>query len=144
VTCIISTGFFSVSSCTYIGIVLFTSLGFLVALFLSFFFCTWVSSFLSIGFPMPLPFFFCTRISGRDCSLTTSLGIDDLVKGLLPLVLTVEGEEGKCSFFPFLDVVLVKEGTSSNPGGGGGEKSYRGEGKDSSSAPVTCLLTYET
>jgi hypothetical protein len=84
---------------------------------------------------MPLPFFFCIGISGRDCSSTTSLGIYDLVKGLWPLVLTIGGEEGKCSFFPFLDVVLVEEGTSSNPGGGGGEKYLCGEGQDSSSAP---------
>jgi hypothetical protein len=136
--------FFSVSSSTYIGISLSTSSGFLVALLLSFFFCTGVSSFLSTGFPMPLPFLFCTGIYGRDCSSTTSLGIDDLVKGLLPLVLTVGGEEGKCSFFPFLDVVLVEEGTYSNPGGGGGEKYLCGEGQASSSAPVTCLLTSET
>ena len=93
---------------------------------------------------MPLPFFFCTWILGRDYSSTTCLGIDDLVKGLRPLVLTSGGEEGKCSFFPFLDVVLVEEGTSSNLGGGGGEKSLCGEGQASSSAPVTCLLTSET
>jgi hypothetical protein len=96
---------------------------------LSFFFCTGVSSSLSTGFPMPLPFFFCTRISGRDCSSTNSLGIDDLVKGLLPLILTVGWEEGKSSFFPLLDVSLVEEGASSNPGGGGGEKYLCGEGQ---------------
>jgi hypothetical protein len=79
-----------------------------------------------------------------DCSSTTSLGIDDLVKGILPLILTAGGEEGKSSFFPFLDVALVEEGTSSNPGGGGGEKSLCGEGQASSSAPVTYLLTSET
>jgi hypothetical protein len=68
-----------------------------------------------MSFPMPLPFFFCTRISGGDFSSTTSLGTNDLVKSLLPLVLVVVGEEGKCSFFPFLVAVLVEEGTSSNP-----------------------------
>jgi hypothetical protein len=60
--------------------------------------------------------------------LKTPLGIDDLVKGLLPLISTVGGGEGKRSFFPFLDVTLVEEGTSSNPGGGGGEKYLCGEG----------------
>jgi hypothetical protein len=93
---------------------------------------------------MPFPFFFCTRISGRVYSSTTSLGIDDLVKGLLPLVLAARGEDGKCRFFPFLDVVLVEEGTSSNLGGGGGEKSLYGEGQPSSSIHVTCLITSET
>jgi hypothetical protein len=93
---------------------------------------------------MPLPFFFCTGIFGRDCSSTTSLGLDDLVKGLFPLVLATRGEDGKCSFFLFLDVFLVEEGTSSNPGGGGGEKSLYGEGQPSSSIPVTCLMTFET
>jgi hypothetical protein len=39
-----------------------------------------------------------------DCSSTTSLGIDDFVKGILPLILIVGGEEGKSSLFPFLDV----------------------------------------
>jgi len=144
VACTVSIGFFSVSYSTCIGIALSTSSAFLVDFLLSFFFCTGVSSFLSTGFPMTLPFFFCTGISGRDYSSTNSLGVDDLVKGLLPLVLTVGGEEGKCSFFPFLDVVLVEEGTSSNPGGGGGEKSLCGEGQASSLAPVTYLLTYET
>jgi hypothetical protein len=57
---------------------------------------------------MPLPFFFSTRISDGDCSSNTFLGTDDIVKGLMPLVLAVVGEEGKCSFFPFLDVVLVE------------------------------------
>jgi hypothetical protein len=77
---------------------------------------------------MPLPFFFC-RIEafGRDCSSTTSLGADDLVKGFLTLVLAAGGDEEKCSFFPFFVVVLVVEGTSSNSGGGGGEKSLCGE-----------------
>jgi hypothetical protein len=76
--------------------------------------------------------------------LKTSLGIDDLVKGLLPLISTAGGEEGKRSFFPLLDVALVEEGTSSNPGGGGGEKYLCGEGQTSSSASMTCLLIYET
>jgi hypothetical protein len=93
---------------------------------------------------MPLPFFFSTGISDGDYSSKTSLGTNDVVKGLLPLVLAVVGEEGKCSFFPFLDVVLVEEGTSSNPGGGGGEKSLCGEGQASPSIPVTCLISYET
>jgi hypothetical protein len=43
-----------------------------------------------------------------DCSSITSLEIDDLVKGLLPLILTARGEEGKSSFFPLLDVDLVE------------------------------------
>ena len=93
---------------------------------------------------MPLPFFFYTWVSGKDCSLKTSLGIDDLVKDLLPLILIAGGEEGKSSFFPFLDVALVEDGTSSNPGGGGDEKSLCGEGQASSLALVTCLLTSET
>jgi hypothetical protein len=93
---------------------------------------------------MPLPFFFSTGISDGDCSSKTSLGTNDLVKGILPLVLAIVGEEEKCSFFPFLDVVLVEEGTSSNPGGGGGEKYLYGEGQASSFVPVTCLMTYET
>jgi hypothetical protein len=93
---------------------------------------------------MPLPFFCCTGISGVGCSLKTSLGIDDLVKGFLPLVVATKGEEGKCSFFPFLAVVLVEEGTSSNPSGGGGEKSLYGEGQDSSSVPMTYLMTSDT
>jgi hypothetical protein len=77
---------------------------------------------------MPLPLFFC-RIEdfGRDYSSKTSLGTDDLVKGLFPLVLAAGGEEEKCSFFPFFVAVLVVEGTSYNSGGGGGEKSLCGE-----------------
>jgi hypothetical protein len=93
---------------------------------------------------MPLLFFLFIGISSIDCSSTTSLGIDDLVKGRLPLILTTRGEEGKSSFFLFLDVSLVEEGTFSNPGGGGGEKSLCGEGKSSSSALVTYLLTSES
>jgi hypothetical protein len=76
--------------------------------------------------------------------LKTSLGIHDLVKGLLPLILTAGGEEGQRSFFPLLDVALVEERISSNPGGGGGEKSLCGEGKTSSSVSMTCLLIFET
>jgi hypothetical protein len=72
--------------------------------------------------------------------LKTSLGIDDLVKGLLLLISTVGSEEGKRSFFPFLDASLVEEGTSSNPGRGGGQKSLCGEGKTSSLASMTYLL----
>jgi hypothetical protein len=72
--------------------------------------------------------------------LKTSLGIDDLVKGLLPLISTVGGEEGKRSFFHFLDEALVEEGTYYNRGGGGGEKSLCGEGQNSSSTSMTCLL----
>jgi hypothetical protein len=116
------------SSSYYIGISFSVSLGFLIPLSLSLFFCTGVSSFLSIGFSMPLPFFFC-RIEdfGRECSSKPSLGTDDLVKGFLPLVLAAGGEEEKCSFFPFFATVFVVEGTSSNSGGGGGEKSLCGE-----------------
>jgi hypothetical protein len=73
-----------------------------------------------------------------------SLGIDDLVKGILTLISNAGGEEGKKRFFHFLDSTLVEEGTSSNPGGGGGEKSLCGEGQTSSSAPMTCLLIYGT
>jgi hypothetical protein len=72
--------------------------------------------------------------------LKTSLGIDDLVKGILPLILNTGGEEGKRSFFPLLDMALVEEGTSSNPSGGGDEKSLCGEGKTFSSASMTYLL----
>ena len=76
--------------------------------------------------------------------MKTSLGIDDLVKGLLPLISTSGGEKGKISFFPLLDVKLVEEGSSYNPGGGGGEKSLCGEGKTSSLASMTCLLIFGT
>jgi hypothetical protein len=65
------------------------------------------------------------------------------VKGLLHLILTVGGEEGKRIFFPLLYVNLVEEGTSSNPGGGGGEKYLCGEGQVSSSASMTCFLISE-
>jgi hypothetical protein len=80
------------------------------------------------------------KTSSKDFSLKTSLGIDDLLKGLLPLISTARREEGKRSFFPLLDIALVEEGTSSKPGGGGGEKSLCGEGKTSSSTSMTCLL----
>ena len=60
---------------------------------------------------------------GRICSSTTPLRVDDLVKGLLILVLDSEGDEEKCSFLPFFVVDLVEEGTSSNFGVGGGERS---------------------
>jgi hypothetical protein len=55
--------------------------------------------------PWPLSFFFY-RIEtfGRDCSSTTSLIVDDLVKGFLTLMLATEGDEEKCSFF----VLLIK------------------------------------
>jgi len=76
--------------------------------------------------------------------LKTSLGIDDLVKDILPLISTVGGEKGKRNYFPLLDVNFVEEGTSSNPSGGGGEKSLCGEGQTSSSASMTCLLISET
>ena len=49
---------------------------------------------------------------------TTSLWDDDIVKGLLTLVLVVATGEGKCNFLPFLAVVLVDEGTSSISGVG--------------------------
>jgi hypothetical protein len=47
---------------------------------------------------------------------TTSLWVDDLVKGLLTLVLVVAVGEGKLNVLPFLAVVLVDEGTSSSSG----------------------------
>jgi hypothetical protein len=78
---------------------------------------------------MLFPFFFLIWVYGKDHSLKASLGIDDLVKGILPLISTTGGEEGKSSFFPFLDVDLVEEGTSFNLGGGGGEKYLCGYGK---------------
>jgi hypothetical protein len=76
--------------------------------------------------------------------LKTSLGIDDLVKGLLPLISTTGGEEGKRRFSPLLDVDLVEECISSNPSGGGGEKSLCGEGQTSSSASMTYLPISKT
>jgi hypothetical protein len=89
-----------------------------------------VSSFFSTGFPITLPLsFFCCRLEtiDRDCSTTTSLEVDALVKCFLTLMLAVEGDEEKCSFFPFFVVGLVEEGASSNSGGGGGENSLCGE-----------------
>jgi hypothetical protein len=75
--------------------------------------------------------------------LKSPLGIGDLVKGLLLLISAVGEGEGKRSFFPFFYVTLVEDGTSSNPGGGGGEKSLCGEGQTSSLASLTCLLISE-
>jgi hypothetical protein len=75
----------------------------------------------SIGFPtvsiLPLTFF-GTEALGMTYVSTTSLWVDDLVKGLLTLVLVVAVGEGKCNFLPFLVVVLVDEGTSSSSGAG--------------------------
>jgi hypothetical protein len=86
--------------------------------------------FLLHNFPIPqtLSFFFC-RIEtlGRDCSSIASLGDDALVKGFLTLMLSIEGDEEKCSFFPLFAVGLVEEGASSNSCGGGGEISLYGE-----------------
>jgi hypothetical protein len=47
---------------------------------------------------------------------TTSLWDDDILKGLLTLVLVVATGEGKCNFIPFLAVVLFDEGNYSNSG----------------------------
>jgi hypothetical protein len=111
---------------------------------LLFFLLVGVSYFSSTSLSILFPFSLCIGVSGKHCSLKTSLGIDDLVKGLLPLILTVGGEEVKRSFFPLLDVKLVEEGTYSNPGGGRGEKYICGEGQVSSSDSMTCLLISET
>jgi hypothetical protein len=82
----------------------------LIPFHLSFFFRTRVSYFFSIGFTIPLPFFFCRiEVFGRDCSSTTSLGDDDILKGFLTLVLAAGGNEEKCSFFLFFVAVLVVE-----------------------------------
>jgi hypothetical protein len=92
--------------------------------------CTGTTSTISTGFSMLFPlslFFFRIETFGRTCVSTTSLRVDDLVKGLLTFVLVVEGDEEKCSFLPFLVVALVEEGTSSNSGAGGGERSLCGE-----------------
>jgi len=100
------------------------SIGFFMVSYSSIF-CTGSTS-ISTGFSMPFPlslFFFRIEAFGRTCTSTTSLRVDDLVKGLLTFVLTVEGDEEKCSFLPFLVVALVDEGTSSNSGAGGGERS---------------------
>jgi hypothetical protein len=92
--------------------------------------------------PFTLSFFFC-RIEtlGRDFYSTTSLEDDALVKGFLTLMLVVEGDEEKCSLFPFFVVGLVDEGDSSNSSGGRGEKSLCGECQASSSVLVTSLMT---
>ena len=78
--------------------------------------------------PFTLSFFFC-RIEtlGRDYSSIASLEVDALVKGFLNLMLAVEGDEEKCSFFPLFVVGLVEEGASSNSGGGGDDKYLYGE-----------------
>ena len=92
--------------------------------------------------PWPLYFFFCwIETLGRECSSTTSLEVDALVKCFLTLMLAIEGDEEKCSFFPLFIVGLVEEGASSNSGGGGGERSLYGERQDSSSVPTTSLMT---
>jgi len=107
VTCRVSEGFYSISLSTCMRISLSTSLVFLMSLYLSLFFGTRLSSFLSIVFLMPLPFLFCIGISDGDCSSKNSLGTHDLVKGLPPLVLAPGGEEGNFIFFPLFYVVLV-------------------------------------
>jgi hypothetical protein len=77
---------------------------------------------------LPLPISFLgTEVLGMNFASTTSLLVDDLVKGLLTLVLVVGLGEGKCNFLSLLDVVLVNEWISSNSGAGGGEKSLYGE-----------------
>jgi hypothetical protein len=93
---------------------------------------------------VPLPLIFCTGVSCKGFPLKSPLGIDDLVKGLLPLISIVGEGERKRIFFPFFYITLVEDGTSSNPGGGGGEKSLCGEGHTSSSASLTYLLVSET
>jgi hypothetical protein len=76
---------------------------------------------------LALIFLFC-RIEtlGRDFS-SMSLEVDALVKGFMTLMLAIEGDEEKCSFFPLFVVGLVEEGASSNSNEGGGEKSLYGE-----------------
>ena len=66
------------------------------------------------------------------------------MKGILPLISTARGEGEKRSFLPLLDVTLVEASTSSNPGGGGGEKSLCGEGQSSSPTSMTYLFTFDT
>jgi hypothetical protein len=88
-----------------------------------------ISSSLSKGIFVPLPLIFCTGVSCKGYPLKSPLGIDDLVKGILPLILAAGEGEGKRSFFPFFDVTLVEDGTSSNPGEGGGEKYLCGKDK---------------
>jgi hypothetical protein len=54
----------------------------------------------SFQMPWPLYLFFCRiKTFGRECSSTTSLRDDDLVKGFLTLMLVAKGDEEKCSFF---------------------------------------------
>jgi hypothetical protein len=107
---------------------------------LPFIFCIGVSCFSSIVFSMPFPFFLCIGVYGKGCPLKSPLGIDDLVKGLLPLISTVGGGEGKRRFFHFFYFTFVEYGTSSNPGGGGGDEYLCGEGHTSSSTSLTYLL----
>ena len=104
---------------------------------------TGISSSLSKGILVPLPLIFCTGVSCKGYPLKSPLGIDGLVKGILPFISATREGEGKRSFFPFFDVTLVEDGTSSNPGGDGGEKYLCGKGQTSSSAYLTCLLIFE-
>jgi hypothetical protein len=95
-----------------------------------FFYFTGDFSITSIGFSMPFPlsfFFFDIEKLGRNSSSTTSLRVDDLVKVFLTFMLPVGVGEEKCIFLSFLSMALVEEGTSSNLGAGGGEKSLCGE-----------------
>jgi hypothetical protein len=64
---------------------------------------------------------------GNNSSSTTSLWVDNLVKGFLILILAARAGEGECNFLPPLAVVFVDEGTSSNSSAGGGEKYLFGE-----------------
>ena len=64
---------------------------------------------------LPLTFF-GTEALGMNSVSTTSLWVDDLVKGLLTMVLVGAVGEGKCCFIPLLTVVLADEGTSSSSG----------------------------
>jgi hypothetical protein len=92
----------------------------------SYFYCTGDLSTISIGFLMPSLlslFFFRIETFGRTCASTTSLRDDDLVKGFLDFVLDDERDEEKFNFLPFLVVVLVHEGASSNSGVGRREES---------------------
>jgi len=108
---------------------LITSTVFSMALPLSFC-CTRALSITPIVFFMPLPFSFSflgTETLGKISATTTSLRVDDIVKGFLIFMLVVGKGEEKCNFLPFLVVALVDKGTSSNSGVGGGEKPLRGE-----------------
>jgi hypothetical protein len=146
-TCAVSAGFFSSFSSICTRVSLHVSSVFSKPFPLCFFSCkavfslffigflqsfTRISSSLSKGLLVPLPLIFCTGVSYKGCPLKSPLGIDGLMKGLLPLISAIGGREGKRSFFPFFDVTLVEDGTSSNPGGGGGEKYLCGEGQTSS------------